>query len=121
MTETRTSRLLALALLTCVLLYAGLLRLDGSSNPMAHDHPVWLGIAASVTSSPLTDARLAWRHVAVPYVGGDPVNYLKFARECGISTPRTCASRISWRHTGRVDVDWDADVAGQLTSITFDC
>ena len=123
MTETRTSRLVAIALLTCVLLYAGLLRLDAlfkSYGP--YDHPAWLSavqpLVTSAAASLTPDWR--WRHVAVPYVGGDPVNYLKFAREmrnfyaAHVREPGfPGATRVALMLTG------DADVAVSVASIAF--
>ena len=76
--------LVAPTLLTCILLYAALLRMDAlfkSYGP--YEQPQWLAAmqpAVGTAASTLTpDWR--WRHVDTPYVGGDPINYLKFARE----------------------------------------
>jgi hypothetical protein len=80
----RWRTLIARTLLICILLYAGLLRLDAlfkSYGP--YEQPRWLAAmqpAVNAAASKITpDWR--WRHVETPYVGGDPINYLKFARE----------------------------------------
>ena len=70
-------------LLVLVVCYAALLRLDAlfkSYGP--YDQPRWLAAlqpAVGAAASTLTPD-WPWRHDPTPYVGGDPVNYLKFAR-----------------------------------------
>jgi hypothetical protein len=109
--------------LTLVVLYAGLLRIDAlfkSYGP--YEHPRWLAsmqpfvqaAAASITPN------WRWRRVETPYVGGDPINYLKFARAmrnfyaAHAREPMfPAATRIGLMLTG------DADVGISVTSITF--
>jgi 4-amino-4-deoxy-L-arabinose transferase-like glycosyltransferase len=117
------STLVTAALLTCVLLYAGLLRLDAlykSYGP--YDRPHWLAsLEPAVTSAAASlTPDWPWRRVKEPYVGGDPVNYLKFARDmrnfyaAHVREPGfPGATRIALMLTG------NADVAVSLTSITF--
>ena len=48
------------------------------------DHPRWLVTLSRVVEAPkpvLAPASWVWAKVDPPYVGGDPINYLKFARE----------------------------------------
>jgi hypothetical protein len=68
----------------CVLLYAALLRLDALFQTYGpYSQPRWLAAlqepvrTAAATLTP--DWR--WARDPDPYVGGDPINYLKFARE----------------------------------------
>ncbi|HKY22370.1 MAG TPA: glycosyltransferase family 39 protein [Vicinamibacterales bacterium] len=116
-------KLVAPTLLACILLYAVLLRLDAlfkSYGP--YDHPRWL--AAMQPSVRAAGARLTpdwqWRRVAEPYVGGDPINYLKFAREmrhfyaAHVREPMfPAATRLGLMLTD------DADVGVSITSIAF--
>lgn len=120
---TQWRALLAPFLLTCILLYAALLRFDAlfkSYGPyqdprwLASIEPVVRSAAAAITPD------WQWRHVAKPYVGGDPINYLKFAREmrnfyaAHVREPLFPAvTRIGLMMTG------DADVGISLTSIAF--
>jgi len=119
----RLSSVVAIVLLAAVLSYAGLLRLDAlfkSYGP--YDRPQWLaGLQPAVraTAASLTPD-WQWRRVTVPYVGGDPVNYLKFAREmrnfyaAHVREPGfPGATRVALMLNG------DADVAVSLTSIAF--
>jgi hypothetical protein len=115
--------LVAPTLLACILLYSALLRLDAlvtSYGP--YERPQWLASVqpfvqtAAATITP--DWR--WRRVETPYVGGDPINYLKFAREmrnfyaAHVREPMfPAATRIGLMLTG------DADVGISLTSIVF--
>lgn len=116
-------RAVMLTLLACILMYAALLRFDAlfkSYGP--YDHPGWLASlqpAVRSTAGALTpDWR--WRHVDEPYVGGDPINYLKFAREmrsfyaAHVREPGfPGATRVALGLTG------NAEVAVSLTSIAF--
>jgi 4-amino-4-deoxy-L-arabinose transferase-like glycosyltransferase len=67
-----------------ITLYAGLLRLDafvGLFGPL--DHPAWARTATRTIAplaGPLHPAAVRWNRVANPYAGGDPLNYLLFAR-----------------------------------------
>ena len=79
------SRRVAIALALLVTVYGGLLRLDalvGKYGPL--DHPAWARIATrqiAPYAASLRPSGIAWPRVDRPYVGGDPINYLKFARE----------------------------------------
>lgn len=77
----RTAAALAL-LITC---FGALLRLDALVGKYGTvSHPAW---ARAVTQDvaplaiPLRPAGISWAPVERPYVGGDPINYLQFARE----------------------------------------
>jgi hypothetical protein len=75
------------AFAVCLLLvvaYGALLRLDALvSGYGAPAHPRW--IAALCKAAPLAryvePAAYRWPRIESPYVGGDPINYLRFARE----------------------------------------
>jgi hypothetical protein len=114
--------LIATTLLIGILLYAALLRLDAlfkSYGP--YQAPRWVAalqkpVAAAATITP--DWR--WRHDPTPYVGGDPINYLKFARgmrnfyAAHVREPMFPAvTKVGLMLTG------DADVGISLTSIAF--
>ena len=80
----RWKRALVPGLLALVLAYAALVRLDRlmlAYGPF--DHPGWLvTLERSVTTlRPLVPPGWTWEKVNQPYVGGDPINYLKYARE----------------------------------------
>jgi hypothetical protein len=72
-------------LLGLVLLVAILLRLDAFvAKYGALDHPAWARVAthhAAPLGAFLRPERVHWSRVPTPYVGGDPINYLAFARE----------------------------------------
>jgi len=110
-------------LLCCILLYAALLRLDAlfkSYGP--YDEPSWLAAmqpAVGAAASAITPD-WPWGHDDTPYVGGDPINYLKFAREmrhfyaAHVREPMFPAmTRIGLMLSG------DRDVGVSVTSITF--
>ena len=111
------------AILACILLYGSLLRLDAlfkSYGP--YEHPRWLaamqpGVRA-VASTLTPDWR--WRSIVEPYVGGDPINYLKFGREmrnfyaAHVREPGfPAATRLGLMLTN------DEDVGVSIASITF--
>ncbi|HUE77373.1 MAG TPA: glycosyltransferase family 39 protein, partial [Longimicrobiales bacterium] len=84
-TAIRTRPAAAHLLAILITLYGGLLRLDAFAGRYGTlDHPAWARtvtedvapIAASVRPS-----GVLWGREARPYVGGDPINYLRFARE----------------------------------------
>jgi len=119
----RWRTLIAPTLLICILLYAALLRMDAlfqSYGP--YEQPQWLAAmqpSVGAAASTLTPG-WRWRHVDTPYVGGDPINYLKFAREmrhfyaAHVREPMFPAlTRIGLLLTG------DADVGVSITSIFF--
>jgi hypothetical protein len=67
-----------------IVLYAALLRLDALVGKYgALDHPAWARVATHQVASLAAHLRppgWQWGRVDRPYVGGDPVNYLAFAR-----------------------------------------
>ena len=73
----------AAALLIVVL--AALLRLDAFVGKYGTlDHPAWARIAtqkAAPIAARLRPATVQWTSEANPYVGGDPINHLKYARQ----------------------------------------
>lgn len=77
----------ALAVLLAVLVtaYGGLLRLDAFVQKYGTlDRPAWARVLTQDVAPVATWVRPAayrWYHVDRPYEGGDPINYLKFARE----------------------------------------
>ena len=76
----RAATLLAIA----ITLYGALLRLDVTSIRYGpFDGPAWLRLLDAHVLPIVRSGRpaLPWGHVAVPYVGGDPISYLKLARE----------------------------------------
>jgi hypothetical protein len=67
------------------MLYGGLLRLEvlveryGTLN-----HPSWARVLTqqlAPLATPLHPSRFRWYRVDQPYLGGDPINYIKYARE----------------------------------------
>ena len=111
------------ALLVLVVCYAALLRLDAlfkSYGP--YDQPRWLAAmqpAVRAAASTLTP-NWPWRRDPTPYAGGDPINYLKFARgmrnfyAAHVREPMFPAvTRIGLMFTG------DEDVGISVTSIVF--
>jgi 4-amino-4-deoxy-L-arabinose transferase-like glycosyltransferase len=71
--------------LTAITLFGALLRLDAVTVRYGWmDHPAWaVRIEQSLlpVSQALRPAGAPWSRVDKPYVGGDPINYLRFARE----------------------------------------
>ncbi len=65
--------------------YGGLLRLDAVVHRYGTvEHPGWarmLTHAVPGWAAPVKPAAHEWQRIATPYVGGDPINYLRFARE----------------------------------------
>ncbi|HEY7056571.1 MAG TPA: glycosyltransferase family 39 protein [Vicinamibacterales bacterium] len=76
---------LLLGAATAIVIYGGILRLNVlSSRYGVVTHPAWarvLTTAAPPIAHALEPAIYAWPPDPIPYVGGDPVNYLRFARE----------------------------------------
>lgn len=75
----------ALAAALLITLYGALLRLDaftGKYGPL--DHPAWARVMTHEIA-PLTrhlrPSTVQWRREPRPYVGGDPITYLAYARE----------------------------------------
>ena len=85
--RTITSRqaVVASALALLITLYGGLLRLDAYVTKYGTlDHPTWARVATrdvAPLASRLRPSSVVWRPETRPYVGGDPINYLRFARE----------------------------------------
>lgn len=82
----RRERWLSAAGLIVVLGLAGALRLDAIMVRYGpFDRPVWLAETEIHTRERierlLRPDSFSWAKVAVPYVGGDPINYLRFGRE----------------------------------------
>ncbi len=119
----RWRTLVAPTLLICILLYAALLRFDAlfkSYGP--YEQPRWLAAmqpAVGAAAAAITPD-WPWSRDTTPYVGGDPINYLKFARQmrnfyaAHVREPMFPAvTKIGLRLAG------DADVGISVTSITF--
>jgi dolichyl-phosphate-mannose-protein mannosyltransferase len=119
----RWRTLVAPTLLICILLYAALLRFDAlfkSYGP--YDQPRWLASmqpAIGAAAAAITPD-WPWSRDTTPYAGGDPINYLKFARQmrnfyaAHVREPMFPAvTKIGLRLSG------DADVGISVTSITF--
>lgn len=72
-------------LLGGILLVAALLRLDAFVGKYGTlDHPAWARIATRQVATLGTSIRpphVQWARDPTPYVGGDPINYLAYARE----------------------------------------
>ena len=81
----RTRRAGAHLLAVAISLYGGLLRLDAFvAKYGAVDHPAWARFAThyiAPMAEPLAPEGMHWPREARPFVGGDPINYLKYARE----------------------------------------
>ncbi|HUP38684.1 MAG TPA: glycosyltransferase family 39 protein, partial [Vicinamibacterales bacterium] len=115
--------LISATLLICILLYAALLRLDALFTSFGpYEQPRWL----AAMQAPVTSAAAAitpdwqWQKYADPYSGGDPITYLKFAREmrnfyaAHVREPMFPAmTRIGLLLSG------NADVGVSITSIAF--
>ena len=74
-----------LAALLLIIVFGALLRLDAIAGRYGTlDHPRWAR-AATHTIAPiaahLRPSSVGWFRVTRPYVAGDPINYLKYARE----------------------------------------
>jgi hypothetical protein len=73
----------ALALLITV--FGGLLRLDAFVGKYGTlDHPAWARIVThdiAPLAASMHPSGVVWERVPQPYVGGDPINYIRFARE----------------------------------------
>jgi len=82
---TRPTCWAALAAALLITLYGGLLRLDaftGKYGPV--DRPAWARVLThqvAPLARHLRPSAVTWGRVAQPYVGGDPITYLAFARE----------------------------------------
>lgn len=78
-------RALPLLLALAITAWGGLLRLDALVERYgAVESPSWaraLTHAAPRWAAHLKPSAHQWRAIATPYVGGDPINYLRYARE----------------------------------------
>lgn len=85
MPEFRARRFLPLAVALVITAYGAVLRLDALVERYgAVAHPGWARFATHVLAPAGAAVRpfaLGWPRLDSPYVGGDPVNYLKYARE----------------------------------------
>ena len=76
---------LPLTLVLLAILYGGLLRVEVMVERYGTlDHPSWARVLTqqlAPLATPLHPSRFRWYRVDQPYVGGDPINYIKFARE----------------------------------------
>ncbi len=117
-------RLLVVSILLAgTVAYAGLLRLDALFDSYGpYEQPSWLAaIQPSVNAAAATiTPNWRWRRDPTPYEGGDPINYLRFAREmrnfyaAHVREPMFPAmTRVGLTLTG------NADVGISLTSIFF--
>ena len=83
--ESRGRRLAWLAAALAITVYGGLLRFEAViSNYGWMGQPAWseaLARYANPVVHELRPASIVWGPVSNPYAGGDPVNYLRFARE----------------------------------------
>ncbi len=65
--------------------FAGVLRLDAFVEKYGTlDHPAWARVltrGVAPLGAHLRPASVAWTRESAPYVGGDPINYLQYARE----------------------------------------
>jgi hypothetical protein len=81
----RLSAAIPLLLLVVITLYGALLRFDVFVQRYGVlDHPAWARVLTQdlvPVASGLHPSRYRWYRVDRPYLGGDPINYLKFARE----------------------------------------
>jgi len=68
-----------------IVLLAALLRLDAFVGKYGTlDHPAWARMATQTiapVASRFRPADVQWSRVPIPYVGGDPINYLAYARQ----------------------------------------
>ncbi len=78
-------RAVPLVLALAVVAWGGLVRLDALVQRYGSvESPGWaraLTHAAPRWAAPLRPSAHQWQRIASPYVGGDPINYLRFARE----------------------------------------
>src|SRR3954469_867954 len=75
----------ALAAALLITAFAALLRLDAFTGKYGElDHPAWARAAThdlAPLARPFRPHLITWQRFAVPYVGGDPISYLRYARE----------------------------------------
>src|SRR6476661_3424455 len=78
-------RALPVVLALLITIYGGLVRLDAIVERYGPvEHPGWARVlthAAPRWAAAVKPAAHRWDRIANPYTGGDPINYLRFARE----------------------------------------
>ena len=77
-------RLVFGTLVALVTLYAAALRADALAGKYGPLHgPAWVGAVnrLAAAGAHLRPRSVTWRPLKTPYVGGDPINYIKYARE----------------------------------------
>ena len=81
----RVFTILPVVLALTLVAYGGLLRLDAYVQKYGTiNHPAWARVLTHDIAPRIKNLRPAayrWYRVELPYEGGDPINYLKFARE----------------------------------------
>ena len=81
----RVRRVLPVVLALGITAYAALLRVDALVEKYGPvDHPGWARVvtrSVAPAGAALRPFALGWPPIGNPYVGGDPINYLKYARE----------------------------------------
>ena len=81
----RGQRIAGVAVAVAITGYGALLRLDAYVGQYGElSHPAWARIAThdiAPLGHRLTPHSIQWRRIPQPYVGGDPINYLLYARE----------------------------------------
>jgi len=81
----RFTRAIPLTLVLLAMVYGGLLRVEVLVDRYGTlDHPWWGRVLTqdiAPIARPLHPSRFHWYRVDQPYVGGDPINYIKYARE----------------------------------------
>jgi hypothetical protein len=116
-------RAITVGILIAVVAIAALLRADaliGKYGPLSS--PAWVSSIQGVlpAAAAIRPDALRWHREAAPYVGGDPINYLKFAREmqsfyqAHVREPVFLAATRAWL----VVLDGQ-DVAVSFASATF--
>lgn len=74
-----------LALLIAVVAYGAVLRVDAYVQKYGQlDRPGWANVLTrdgAAVAEWVRPSKYRWAHVDRPYIGGDPINYLKYARE----------------------------------------
>ena len=130
--ERRRNRwFLAAAILVCT--WAALLRFEALAANYGHmGQPRWarpIEAPLAALAGRLRPSSIAWRPVEKPYVGGDPINYLKYAREmrhfyqAHVREPMFLAStRLSlWLSEGRDIALSYASAAGSTLAVLATC
>ena len=78
-------RALPIAAALLITLYGGLLRLDAFAGKYPKlDHPGWARVLVdhiAPLGAALRPSSIVWKPEAQPYIGGDPITYLSYARQ----------------------------------------